>query len=305
MRLTILRCVLAASILLAGCNRQPSATVFIDPALGPLVPADTIMMAGIRMKQIVDTPFYRKHIVGQQVEFIEEFKKQTGLDPTKDFWEILFTSDGKESLVMMRGRFSEHGLEPKINKEGFQRLGYKGYTLLGNERNAVVFLNPSVGVAGSTSGLRRMIDRRDAGGGIPAVLQERISRIPSTHQIWFAASVAGRLPDLGQNDSAMWGNAARLAQTVQFASGGIDVSFGFRASAVLETTSEEDARRIRDTLRGLVGIGRLTTSRERPELVRLYDSIAIGLDGKNTTAKADVPSDLVDEAMALAQKAQK
>src|SRR4051812_34544356 len=72
---------LFAAILLTlatvACTRQPSPTVFLDPALAVLVPRDTTLLAGIRMQRLKTTPFYDSLIAGSARRL--EFRKTSGL----------------------------------------------------------------------------------------------------------------------------------------------------------------------------------------------------------------------------------
>jgi hypothetical protein len=98
-RRVVVTCLLVA---LAGCRPKPAPIVLVDPALAILVPPDAVLLAGVRMKQL----------------------RESGIDPRKDVWELLITSDGKDTVVMARGKFSELGMEPKLEREGVRRFAY-------------------------------------------------------------------------------------------------------------------------------------------------------------------------------------
>lgn len=120
-------------------------------------------------------------------------------------------------------------MEPRVNKDSARRFSYKGYTILGDEHMAVLFLNPTTAVAATPSGLRRIIDNRDTGAGIPAALQARINEISSSNQAWFA----GMLEDIGQ------------------IAGGIDFRSGANAQLTANATTEFEAQKFADILRRL------------------------------------------------------
>jgi hypothetical protein len=220
---------LLISIVLCGCSRQSSPTVFVDPALATLVSPDAVFIAGIRVQQVQATPFYERYIRSGKIPAAEEFAVQTGLDVHKDLWEVLIAFDGSNRWVMLRGKFTEMGMEPRINKAGAGRMGYKGYTMLGDESMAVVFLNPTTAVAASVSGLRKIIDNRDKTTGIPARLSEKITSISSKNQVWFA----GDLSKLGA-----------MGEIV----GGIDFRSGMEGYINLTAKSAGDARRLLDAV---------------------------------------------------------
>ena len=86
----------------------------IDPALTSLIPPDTILLAGARLDKLQETPIYKQHLANRTVPLIDDFPKQIGLQvKRKDLWELLLISDGKQSVVLGRGKFADEA-EPRI-----------------------------------------------------------------------------------------------------------------------------------------------------------------------------------------------
>lgn len=286
--------VLAATV---GCSRRASPTVFVDPALAILVPADTFALAGVRMEQLTRTPFYTEWVMKQRVRAAEQFRKESGLD-LANLWEILVAWHEKTPLVLVRGRFADQGREPKLELPGAQRFSHKGYTLIGDERYAVVFLNPTTAAAGATAELRSLIERRNTISGIPPMLQERIGKLSSDNQTWFAAQVPKITPEVPASAPPLLANTLRLARTVQFASGGLDLRRAFRAKVQMETASDAEAERIRGTIRGLLGIGRLGTPENRREMLTIYDGMQIEKGSSPiVTFSTDIPFELLAKVL--------
>lgn len=284
--------ILLIPIAFCGCKRQPAPNVFVDPALATLVPPGTIFTGGVRVQQLQSTPIYQRYVMQGKFPIVEQFAKETGIDPRKNLWEIVIAYDGKTSWVMLRGKFTEMGMEPRVNREGAQRLGYKGYTMLGDERMAVLFLNPTTAVAASAPALRQIIDNRDKTTGMPGWLQEKIKSIPSTNQVWFAGNLAGR--DLGK-----FGIIAQFIESAGMATGGIDLRFGVNAHIAAETKSDDDARRLKDAVREAAGLERLKIPENRRELLRLYDGVQVQNDRSNVDIRVEIPADLLDEFVRL------
>ena len=142
-------------LMFAACSRQGDI-LFVDPALLSMVPADSVVLAGIKMEKIRETAAFRKYAASPSFKQpLDNFEKETGIDPRKDLWEILISSNGKgKSLVFGRGTFSGMGLEPNIEKPGIERANYKGYMLFVKDDSGVVFLNSSTIAAGKTALLR-------------------------------------------------------------------------------------------------------------------------------------------------------
>ena len=89
--------VLAAALILSGCAPKATVGPKIDPALATLVPDDTTLLVGTRLEALAKTPVYQKYLADRKFPQVEDFAKQTGLDPQKDLWELLFVSNGKNN----------------------------------------------------------------------------------------------------------------------------------------------------------------------------------------------------------------
>lgn len=285
-------------LLLTGCRRQGSPNVFVDPALAVLVPPDTIMLAGVRMEQLAKTPLYRDWIEKRRVPMVEEFRRRTGLDPTKDIWEILVTNDGKNGVVLVRGRFAAQGEEPRLDIEGAKRFSYKGQTFIGTDEYAVVFFNPSTAATGRTQDLQRLVDRRNEVTGLPQALEARVRAIPSSNQAWFVANVAGQLPDLSGTNAGMLTGLLRMVRTVTFATGALDARQTFRSYVTLDTGNEKEAEQLRGALRAILGLGRLNTKEDRREMLSVFDGMQITREGAVVRFSTDIPFDLLQKATA-------
>src|SRR5271168_4753113 len=123
MRFTaVLLCLLTVS-----CLPQKRGTVFIDPSLETLIPPDTIFIVGASVDKIKDTPVYQKLLKDLELAPLDDFTKKTGIDPRKDLWQVISVSNGKTALLLARGKFSSE-MEPRLEAEGAQRIGYKGYS---------------------------------------------------------------------------------------------------------------------------------------------------------------------------------
>jgi hypothetical protein len=286
---------------LSACRPKPSATVVIDPALITLIPADTIILAGVRMEPIKSTEIYKRYVVNQKLPMLDEFTRKTGLDPRKDLWEFLAAGNGKDTLVMARGHFSEMGLEPRLAVEGAQRFSYKGFEMLGDEASsAVVFINSSTAVAGPTLALQRLVDARTRpDSGAPKWLLDRVSAIPSTNQIWMVGSVAGQLEKIVPKPSAQAMNFGQFLDALKLLTAQIDLQNGIVIHAEGLCEDEAGAKRLNDAMRGVLGLGRISTPQSNPELIRAYDGVKVLLKEKAVLVDVNWPLSLVDELTKL------
>ena len=62
---------IAISVAILGCSSAQFGSTRIDPALAALVPADTIMLSGVRMSEFRTTPLYVKAISQQRLSELQ------------------------------------------------------------------------------------------------------------------------------------------------------------------------------------------------------------------------------------------
>lgn len=289
---------------LAACRPPKSATIVPDPALMPLVPADTKILAGIRVEEIKKTAVYRELLAAEKLPQLEEFARETGIDPRKNIWEIVLASNGESVLALIRGKFTEGGItdsgkEPELAKKGVQRFPYKGYTLLGDERVVVAFFNTSVAVAGPQAAVKRVIDARDGGEGRPpAALIERVKTIPSSNQIWVISEAGwqGVLPDeLG----GALGGLRKLPVDVRSLEARLSLSDGVRLEGDVFSSDAASAAKIHDAIRGVIGIGRLTTPDDKLDMLKFYDAIEVKREDERVRVIADLPLEVFEQLLNL------
>ncbi|HET8549680.1 MAG TPA: hypothetical protein VFL57_16840, partial [Bryobacteraceae bacterium] len=227
--------------------------------------------------------------IGRVSAMLNRFTQDTGLDPRKDLWELLFVGNGKDTFVMCRGEFAPRGLEPRLEKAGARRFGHKGYTFLGDDRFAVTFMNSSTAVAGPTPLLRAIIDNRNRGGSVPATLQARLKEIPPGSHVWavgdLAAATGFAAPRSHQAGGPAAGNLLQFTRLVENAAGGVDFSSGMKLHGTANCRNEQDASRLNSAVRAVVGLGRLNTPSDEPDLLRAFDAIRSQQNG--TTVKMD------------------
>src|SRR5205823_2873505 len=94
----------AISGAILGCSSAQLGTARIDAVLAALVPADTIMLSGIRMNELRSTPLYNKLLSQQRLSELDDFAKQTNFDPRKDVNDLLIASNGVETVVQSADR---------------------------------------------------------------------------------------------------------------------------------------------------------------------------------------------------------
>jgi hypothetical protein len=286
--------VVCAAIILAGCAHKSVVGPKIDPALATLVPEDTTLLVGTRLEALAKTPVYQKYLADRKFPQVEDFAKQTGLDPQKDLWELLFVSDGKNNVLLGRGKFANE-MEPRLEKEGAKRFGYKGYNLIGDEKAAVVFISSSTAAMGATESLRFLLDQRGASKGPPAAIAALIKDIPADAQFW--AAYTGGPIDLGFKGNLA--NINKLVGSIQTGSVYFDLRAGLNGMASGECSTDASAEDMQGALKAFIGLGRLNTPANQPEMQAAWDGLRTTREDKRVKLYIDVPQNVVDQFLGL------
>lgn len=292
---------LVLSLSFAGCKRE-AKFARVDAALAPLIPPDAAGLACLRLDKLKDTPFYAKYVDGRKIPMLEKFAEETGLDLRKDVWELLLVmrSGGKPPVVLIRGKFGgKFGLEPEINKPGIQRMNYKGYNIIFAEGPAVMFMGPGAAVAGRIEDLKLVIDNRDnPKWSTPHRLLELVGTLPGSAQVWMATEDGGALLP-GLPEDGEYSNYVRMLKSLGVATAHVDLRQGVDMSADGRYPNDQAARQMHDTLRALLGVARLRTPDNQPDMLRLIDGTRVALDGPVVKVTLNAPFELVEKLISL------
>jgi len=296
MKTTCLLTVVLAITGLASCVRTPPGPK-IDPALASLIPPDTTLLAGARLDKLQETSIYKKNLANRPVPLIDDFPKQIGLQvKRKDLWELLLISDGKQSVVLGRGKFADEA-EPRIERPGAQRFAYKGFNLVGDEREAVLLLSPSVIGVGPTAALRSLIDNKGKSSGPPSNLADQLKEMPAEAIFW--AVYGGGVTKLPFDAPGDMANVNKIIASIQSGSIYLDLRAGVNGLAMGNCGSDQDAKGLYDALRGLTGLARLAIPKDKPEAGRLLDGLRVTQDSHKVSLHIEEPEELVDPLLNL------
>jgi len=289
-------CLVVFSMALAGCVKTPPGPK-IDPALSSLIPPDTILLVGARLEALEKTPIYLNHLAKRSMPLIDDFPKQIGLDVRRqDLWELLLISDGKQSVILGHGKFANEA-EPRIQRPGATRFGYKGYNLVGDERQAVLLISPSVIGYGPTPALRWLIDQKGNSTGPPAALTAQLKEMPAEAVLW--AAYGGGLTSLPFNAPGDMANMNKIIASIQSGSVYLDLRTGVNGLATGTCGSEQDAKMLYDSLRALQGLGRMAIAKEQPERGRILDGLRVTQESRKVNIHIEEPEELVDTFLNL------
>jgi hypothetical protein len=161
--------------------------------LAQLMPPDPAMMAGARLRALLDSETVRG--AASPALAVDprwrELANSIGFDPLKDVDEVLMaatgTGDNPPFLIAAHGRF-------RVGAAAVLAQPYRGVPLLdAGHGSAIAFLDAETALMGDAAEVRAAIDRREAVGD-PAV-PARIAELRSRYDIWgFGKQPAGFLP---------------------------------------------------------------------------------------------------------------
>jgi hypothetical protein len=293
------------ALALAGCKKEP-VSARVDPAVAPLLPSDTVVLAGIRLDKLQKTPFFDRYVTGEKaLRFFQDFQKRTGIDVRKDLWEVAIAMTPRGQIAFARGKFGgQFGLEPRIDMPGMTRLSHKGYPILATKDAGVTFFNTGVAVAGQVDLLKMVIDNRDKPGeSIPTRALALVEKIPARAHFWVVSPELGTLMPKTEV-RGMEGNFLRMAQTAGEMSAWADLASGVELEAELLYPDEAMAAQVRDALKALLGILRLKTPNDQTELLQVYSNIFPSSTGPKVKVTAKTPFALIDQAVGRLSKAE-
>jgi hypothetical protein len=288
-------------LLLASCAQQPRKGLVLETSLEQYIPGDTVVLAGASVDRLQTTPLYRRLVNEQKLPQLDEFAKKTRLDPRKDIQKLLVASNGKDTIMIAHVRINDAAaLEAVLEKEGAKRIPFDKYTLFGNGEGAVVFVNNSIALAGRTDHLKAVLSGGKEDDARKRSILNELSKLSPERQLW-AVAIGGFAP-MPLPETGNLANLNRVFQSLQSVTMTVDLSNGVNLAATGVCSKENDARQLKDLLRGLIGFGRLSTPSDKPEMLRFFDGIQVDQTGGAVKLHADVPMDMVDYFLKLTEK---
>ncbi len=289
---------LAMCLALISCQARKPGLLHIDPSLESLVPQDTVFVAGANLDAIRDTAAYRELLSRVPLPQLDDFARQTGLDPRKDLSQILSCSNGKRGMLMARGKFNRSDLEARLERQGAKPIAYKNHRLFGSENAAITFLSDSTAIAGPASELRPILDGHTT-AGMPPALRDLLRTLPQSDQIYAALNGGLAGLNLQAPENSNLANIMQALRSVNSATLGMDLSSGLQLAAAVNCNTERDAKFVHDLLKGVIGLGRLNTPDNQPEMLKLYDAIQVTQQQTRTQVEAKISQEQADKFLDL------
>jgi hypothetical protein len=199
-------------------------------------------------------------------------------------------------VLLARGVFR---LNPATLR-GLRKTRHGRYDIWGQGAGGFCILDSSLAAAGDTDAVAEALDEWTSGThtGARKLLAEAAG-VSESAQIWGVSSgiadfLVDNLPMM--NGGMDFSRIFRGLADVWFEA---DLTAGLRADVHGTTARDQDAVTLRDTVRGLVGLGRLSVPEKDPELLRLWDGIRAEQSGRSIAVKVDIAEDLLGKLVEM------
>ena len=274
---------LLLALSLVSCARE-NAPARIDPTLVSLLPPDTYTLVGGRIDQLQQAPAYQKYVSSFTTQ-VDEFVKRTGLDPRKDLGEFLVSSNGKETVLLVKGRFEVAAIEKQLASVG-QARDVGGRRVWSTGDQSLCFANSSIAIVARDAQVEGVLKQVGRTVKLDAHLAGPLEKIPSAAPLW--GVVTGGIPPFEVSENSNLANLSKVIASVRTLVAWSDFSNGFKLTVTGTCQDEAGAKTLHSGIRGLIGIGRLTTPQDQPELLRVFDALITKQDGAVVEFTADL-----------------
>jgi hypothetical protein len=284
-------------LFLAGADAP--AAPRLDNVLVRMVPRAPTSLVGAHMDRLIASDLFQKLMAGQRLPQLDQFARDTGFDPRRDVREILFVTGPAGGVMLARGRFNLKQ-DPAPGMKLVRHGQYNIHTDSSGAASGYCILDSSLAAAGDLAAVEAALDEWQHGTHKAAQpLLATVASLGPQTVLWgtstgFAPFLANNLPRAGgvidfstlfKGIESTWFSAA--------------VDSGFVADIHCTTATEKDAISLRDTAKGLIGLGRLMVPPAKPDLVRLWDGITVDQTGRVFTINADIGGDLIDQLVQM------
>jgi hypothetical protein len=273
-----------------------SAQPRIDNVLERMVPPGATSLVGAHMDQVKQTEIYKKLLATQNLSQVDEFALETGFDPRRDVRELLFTTNAQGSVMLARGSFH---LNPATLK-GAKKTRHGQYEISGNGVSGFCILDSTLAAAGDIPAVGAALDEWTSGAHTAAQpLLALVAGVNPQSQLWGISIGKGNF--LADHPPAANSGLdfSRIFSSLHDYWFQADFSAGLRAEVHGTAGTEKDAVNLRDTVRGIVGLGRLSVPENQSELLKVWDAITVDQQGRAISLHADIAQDLIDKMLQM------
>jgi hypothetical protein len=277
---------IAVSLTVAGTPAGPS----IDEAALRFLPPETVGIAFIDLAALRNAPLVQELLNGKNFKLpyrVEEFSNITGFDPQRDLDRVTFAKiNDRDGFVVAQGRVDRFKVEQYFRDKGRQPEGYLGHSLYRDGNGALALIDDVV-VAGQLNAVKKAIDQRQLPGSQPlrAELVAAVEAIEAGNQVWGVGEVAVRdLERAGVKTPAPITDLMRTLRTGTFQ---MRVDDAVHAKATGTFADAQSAKNIGDLALGMLAVGKLQLTKQKPELAPLLDGIQVSSSGTTVSVRIE------------------
>ena len=268
----------------------------IDNVLIRMVPPGVTSLVGVHMDQVIVSDLYQKLIAQQKLPQLDQFVKETGFDPRRDVRELLYIYVPSGSVLVARGKF----VMKSDPAPGMKIVRHGEYNIHAQDASGFCILDSTLAAAGELPALEAALDEWTGGSHDSAqALLKPVAAINEQIPVWgvstgFASFLASSLPRAGNGL-----DFSAIFKGIESSWFTLSVSSGLQAAIHCTAATEKDAVGLRDTTKGLIGLGRLMVPQDKPDLVHLWDGLTVEQDGRSFTLNADISGSGIDQLVQL------
>jgi hypothetical protein len=284
------------TLILLSAAVAASAAPRVDNVLVRMVPPGVNSLVGAHMDQVVASDLYKRLVSQQKLPQLDQFARDTGFDPRRDVREILIANTLGGSVLLARGTF---GLkqEPLAGMKLVRRAPYNIHVL---DNAGYCILDSTLAAAGDIGVLEAALEEWQHGSHTAAQpLLATLAALSGQTQVWgvskgFSNFLTVNLPRAGNGI-----DFSVIFKGIEHSWFTASVTAGFQGAIHVTTATDTDAVNLRDTAKGLVGLGRLSVPQEQPDLLRFWDGITVDQAGRDLTLDINIPGDMVDQMVRM------
>lgn len=301
-------------------SNQPTSSKTADYL--SLMPAETNILFYANLSSLKQTPF--GEAISERIEDeireeredreYREFVRETGLDPQRDIYEVMFGGNGLKRHddmggAIIRGKFNEKRIVNYLKEERHHRFrerayrGHRIYLLLDyhhdDDDNEFTFLSSETVAFGDREWLKDVIDlSEDDGKNVKgnAVMTQFLNEIPNKDQLWGIMNLdeitgdwAGEIRERG---SAFKGTESiENMKSLIFHS---EVDKKAKLYVMGNFATAEEAELLAEMLNGFKAMAKLMVSDDK-ETIDMLNDIKIRSNGSVLRITTTVDKDIIDK----------
>jgi hypothetical protein len=290
--------------------------------IDPLLPKDTSIVIVVDVKQIVESPVFKKNLLEdakkhlQSNEEVSKTLSLLGFDPFKDLDRITLAVEGiamePKGLVVVRGKFDKEKIEAKAETEAkehkdFLKIhsedGHKIYEVTppGQEKPAFVAVIDGTAIVASSDKSIIKDAFAKATSTAPSIKPELAKLIEGAEgSLWIAVPGSA----LSKSELVNEEKAKAMVGKIDHILASLKLAKDLKLSVTIATKSDDNAKEMAEEIKeglnqakGMVAF-MASQQKEAASAVDMMNAMKVTVEGKNITIKTEMTEEMIDKAHA-------